>query len=278
VGLNPVVLIWGLGGDHNDSFAIFFVVLGFYLLLRARAASPPGAAELSGLVRKGDPRPRLRGLTLPRPAPAASLDIAAGAAFVVATGLKASAGIAIPIVLASLLGSPRRLLAVISGVVLTGALVAVASVSAFGLHFPDLALQTSLVTDLSVPNLLGLALGQGGETGVLHGVLTAALVCSLIAACVWAWRTREALTACGWAMLATLMTLSWMLPWYVIWVLPLAALAGSRRLRTASLVLGAYLILAWMPATGEVLNALHLHPGKTVVGREHSRAVNALLY
>jgi hypothetical protein len=64
----------------------------------------------------------------------------------------------------------------------------------------------------------------------------------------------------------------------VIWVLPFAALAGSRRLRTASLVLGAYLILAWMPSTGEVLTSLHLHPAHTTVGREHARAVNELLY
>ncbi len=37
VGLNPIVLVWGLGGDHNDFFMVFFIVLAFYLLLRARA-------------------------------------------------------------------------------------------------------------------------------------------------------------------------------------------------------------------------------------------------
>src|SRR5271154_3426309 len=36
VGLNPVVLVWGLGGDHNDFLMLFFIMLGFYLLLRAR--------------------------------------------------------------------------------------------------------------------------------------------------------------------------------------------------------------------------------------------------
>ena len=36
VGLNPIVLVWGLGGDHNDFLMVFFIVLGFYLLLRAR--------------------------------------------------------------------------------------------------------------------------------------------------------------------------------------------------------------------------------------------------
>ena len=37
VGLNPIVLVWGLGGDHNDFLMVFCIVLGFYLLLRARA-------------------------------------------------------------------------------------------------------------------------------------------------------------------------------------------------------------------------------------------------
>ena len=37
VGLNPIVLVWGLGGDHNDFLMVFFIVLGFYLLLRAQA-------------------------------------------------------------------------------------------------------------------------------------------------------------------------------------------------------------------------------------------------
>src|ERR1700684_962520 len=50
VGLNPVVLVWGLGGDHNDFLMVFCIVLGFYLLLRARARGAgrsPGAAPLA---------------------------------------------------------------------------------------------------------------------------------------------------------------------------------------------------------------------------------------
>jgi alpha-1,6-mannosyltransferase len=268
VGLNPIVLVWGLGGDHTDFFTIFFVVLGFYLLLRARAASLPGAPALSGLV-------RARRFRLP---PGLALDAGAGAAFVLAAGLKASAGVVVPIVLVSLLKTPRRLTAMLVGAGLAGLVTAAATISAFGVHFPDLTLQTSLVTDLSIPNLLGLVLGQGGETGVLHGVLTVALVGAIVAACVWTYRTREALTASGWAMLAALAATSWVLPWYVIWVLPLAALAGSRRLRIAALVIGAYLIVAWSPATAEVLNALNLHPGKSTVGRAHAREVRSLLF
>ncbi len=50
VGLNPIVLVWGLGGDHNDFLMVFFIVLGFYLLLRARSkVGPP--RETSGGMR-----------------------------------------------------------------------------------------------------------------------------------------------------------------------------------------------------------------------------------
>jgi hypothetical protein len=278
VGLNPVVLIWGLGGDHNDFLTIFLVVLGFYLLLRARAAALVGDASTQRLSRGASslraPR-RTSSLRVPR---GIALDLAAGVCLVAATGLKASAGILIPIVLASLVRSPRRLIALLAGMIAAAVLASLASVLAFGTHFPDLSLQGSLVTDLSLPNLLGLALGQGGETGVLRELITAALVCTVLACCVAAWRRREALTPSGWAMVAVLVTLSWVLPWYVLWILPLAALAGSRRLRTAALVLGAYLILAWVPATGEILAALHLHPAKTAVGRSHALVVDELLH
>ena len=42
VGLNPIVLVWGLGGDHNDFLMVFFIVLGFFLLLSARPRANEG--------------------------------------------------------------------------------------------------------------------------------------------------------------------------------------------------------------------------------------------
>ena len=69
----------------------------------------------------------------------------------------------------------------------------------------------------------------------------------MFASGVLAWRWRDSLTASGWATIALLVTLSWVLPWYILWVLPMAALSRSRKLRVAALALGAYLILTWMP-------------------------------
>ena len=107
------------------------------------------------------------------------------------------------------------------------------------LHVPDLSTQSRLVTNISVPNLVGLAVGSGGESESLHVLFSALLVAVVVVCCAHAWRTRSPFTAAGWASAALLVTLSWVLPWYVLWVLPLAALSSSRRLRAAALVLDA---------------------------------------
>jgi hypothetical protein len=299
VGLNPIVLVWGLGGDHNDFIMVFLVVLGFYLLLRARqrdheqlgedgvdrpdrdgpfAPAPPptlpaSLSDVRAAVAEVPLRERLREWLLPLSWP----EIGAGAAFVAAVAVKASGAVLIPVVLAGLLRMPRRLVQVLLGMAVTTALIAAASLIAFGLHFPDLSTQSRLVTSVSVPNLIGLALGQGGETDWLHTLLSATLIVAVALCCAQAWRRRSALTASGWSSVALLVTLSWVLPWYVLWVLPMAALSSSTRLRRTALVLGAYLIVAWAPASGQLWNAIHFHPEKTSLGRLHQRYVKELL-
>jgi hypothetical protein len=311
VGLNPIVLIWGLGGDHNDFLMVFFIVLGFYLMLRAWAA---GTETVSLTERQSvslterlsvSPAARLRGWLLPL----STLEIGAGVAFVTAAAVKASGGLLIPIVLAGLFRTPRRLAQVALGMAAACVVVGAVSLIAFGLHLPDLSTQGRLVTNVSMPNLLGLALGQGGESESLRFLLSGVLAGSVLICCVhaWGWRVpgRKArsasspapsatgsdpvlstagtgavdrsLTASGWASVVLLVTLSWVLPWYVLWVLPLAALSSSRRLRTVALALGVYLIIAWAPASGILWNAIGFHPEKTALGRLHQRSVKELL-
>jgi hypothetical protein len=292
VGLNPIVLVWGLGGDHNDFLMLFLIVLGFYLLLKAELAGDgAGEAEGAGSAERPwvGPTGRLRGWLFPL-SPA---EIVAGAAFVTAAAMKASGGVLIPVVLAGLLRTPRRLTQVVLGMAVACVLVGAVSLLAFGLHVPDLSTQSRLVTNLSVPNILGLALGQGGETDSLRILLSGVLAGSVLLCCVQAWRRSASspardggsgrpmpdrtLTAAGWASVALLVTLSWVLPWYVLWVLPLAALSSSRRLRRVALALGIYLILAWAPASGVLWNAIGFHPDKTALGRLHQRYVKELL-
>jgi hypothetical protein len=273
VGLNPIVLVWGLGGDHNDFLMAFFIVLGFYLLLRTRDRLDVGDCEEAADGGHERPRTGVRGWLLPLSAP----EIGAGAAFITAAAIKASGGVLIPVVLASLVRAPRRLLQVAIGMACAAAATAVVSLIAFGLHIPDLSTQSRLVTNVSVPNLIGLALGRGGETESLHLLLSAALLVCVALCCVQAWRRRGPITASGWAGVALLVTLSWVLPWYVLWVLPMAALSSSRRLRVAALVLGVYLIIAWAPASGLLWDTIGFHPEKTSLGRLHQRYVKELL-
>jgi hypothetical protein len=300
VGLNPIVLVWGLGGDHNDFLMVFCIVLGFYLLLRSgvwvagdqqaegsdkrvadgevdgHAAGPQSAVAVPPLDQPED-RGRWRGSVLTWLWPLAPMEIGAGMAFVTAAAIKASGAVLIPVVLAALLRAPRRAVQAVLGMLLAGVAVAAASLIAFGLHVPDLSTQSRLVTDVSVPNLLGLAIGNGGETETLRAVLSGVLILTVLLCCVFAWRRRDAITASGWVTIALLVTLGWVLPWYVLWVLPLAALSGSRRLRTTALVLGVYFIIAWAPASGLLWNKIGFHPEKTSLGRLHQRYVKELL-
>jgi hypothetical protein len=41
----------------------------------------------------------------------------------------------------------------------------------------------------------------------------------------------------GWATVALLLTTGFLVPWYVAWLLPLAALSSDRRLLTAAVLL-----------------------------------------
>ena len=279
VGLNPIVLVWGLGGDHNDFLMLFLFMLGFYLLLLARSRA--AASELSGAPAHGGALRRVLWLQGP--------EVGGGAAFVTAAGVKASAALLLPVVLVSLLRRPRALVNVLLGMLIAVAVVGAVSLAAFGLHIPDLSTQSGLVTNESVPNLIGLAVGAGGESEAVRAVMTSLLAAS-IALCCWSvWRRRppsgearaeeaeRVFTASAWDNVALLVTLSWVLPWYVIWALPLAALSRSRRLRVAVLTLGAYLIVAWSPASGLLWNALHFHPETTALGRLHQRYVKELL-
>jgi hypothetical protein len=288
VGLNPIVLIWGLGGDHNDFLMMFCVMLGFYLLLCAKASANDSlAAGADGrLVVGGDGAtaadrdskvviPWAHDLSPHNLSPAL---IGAGAAFVAAVAIKASAGILLPVVLAGLLRDRRSLLQVLLGMALGALVLGTSSVIAFGPHFPDLATQGRLVTMTSLPNLFGLAIGQGGETTTMRVLLSVVLVIVVAACSALAYRRRESITAAGWASVALLVTLSWVLPWYVLWLLPLAALSSSRRLRATALLVGVYLIVAWAPLTGNVFNAIGFHPEKTSLGRLHQRYVKELLY
>jgi hypothetical protein len=60
------------------------------------------------------------------------------------------------------------------------------------------------------------------------------------------------------------------MPWYVVWALPLAALAANRRLRRTTLVFTVFLLLTFTPEVTILLNAWGVRPMSTAVGKAAS--------
>ena len=79
-------------------------------------------------------------------------------------------------------------------------------------------------------------------------------------------------------MVALLVTLGWTLPWYIVWVLPFAALARSRSLRVAAAVITIYMYLTFMPYSPEILGFLHVNPAQTTLGQQETSYMQSLLF
>jgi alpha-1,6-mannosyltransferase len=234
---NPLVLVYALGGFHNDVFMLLAVLGGVALLLARREA-------------------------------------AAGASLAAAIAIKASAGVLLPF---ALLGARRRG-RLLSGALAATAVVALLSLAAFGVAAPSLGEQGSLLTRFSVPNALGQLLGLGGAPSWLLAAMRAAMGGAIALLALAAWRGRIGwLAAAGWATLALLASLAWLQPWYAAWLLPLAALARSRPLRYGALVLCAYVLLTFLPATGLLLQRIGYAPMASAIGHASIVRMHALM-
>jgi Glycosyltransferase family 87 len=227
VGLNPVMLELAVGGAHNDT-----IVLAF---LAGALALTAGAS------------PRLRG---------GALTLAAG------MGVKVTAGIVLPfLVLAP--SDWRERARVALAAILGLALMAGVGLIGFGSHalgFLDaVGEQQQLVAVHSIPAETARLVGLEGTPGWWRHCFVAAFVLVLT---YTLWRTARGAdwrVAAGWSTLALLLSTAWLLPWYAIWPLPLAAVGGNRRLRAATLVVCAYAILIHLPLADPLLSAPAIH-------------------
>jgi hypothetical protein len=196
-----------------------------------------------------------------------------GAALAGAVAVKASAGVLLPVVL---LGARRRGRA-FAGAAACAVVIGLTTLVVFGPHLPNDSSQSRLVVPFGLANVLGLALGLGGVTTGLRHVLELTLAGGVVAACVVALRGRWLVPAAAVSLLAIL-TLTWVMPWYIFWVLPLAALVPGRTLRIATLVAGVSLLLTWLPLGQEFAHEnLHLFPTRTAVGKQNSAYLHRLL-
>ncbi len=214
VGLNPVLLFYAVSGAHNDLIAALLMVCAIALMLQGRESPAAGAA-------------------------------------VAAAAIKLTVGLALPFVLVGAARSRRAAWAATLAIVVIG-------VPALLLFGPDLFTQLQRIgtdplfdTVFSGPDRIASALGTH-ITPVIRAGCTGLAGAVALAAVVWAWRGGDAITAAGWAFLALIASIASLAPWYLVWLLPLAALGRSRRLRVASLLATAYLIAVHLPALGGV--------------------------
>jgi alpha-1,6-mannosyltransferase len=227
VGLNPLTVIYGVGGGHNDLLMLLALMGGVYLLMLNRERS-------------------------------------AGALMVIAAAIKVSA--ILPMIFAVISGHGQRREKVRRGVVMGGvvatAAVAILTFALFGagsLHLPATLIQVQHEGDWhSVPGLLS-ALGfplASAVFSVLLGVAFVVIVL-LLARRVW-FGELDWVRATGWMTAAVLLTTSSLLPWYLAWLMPFTALVKDRRLWRFALVFTGFILAlqlgGYIPAFREWLN------------------------
>jgi uncharacterized membrane protein len=199
-GLNPLVLVLGVGGAHNDLLMGLLVLLAVWLVLARRARLAAGA--LAGAV-----------------------------------AIKLTALLLAPFLLAG--AGKRRRQAATTGIAAL-ALVALGAFALFGtapLHTVATlgAGGAHHVGELrSVPGFLAGYLGIGPIGSLVRALLGGACLLAVATLALLAWRGRIPwLTAACWAVLALLLCSTRLEPWYTLWLIPLAALSDDRRVRTA---------------------------------------------
>jgi hypothetical protein len=190
-------------------------------------------------------------------------DRSAGALLMVAVAVKFSALLLLPFLLIGVRQSSRRRELIVGSALAAIPLIAM-SLALYGFSHPNLSGQTELLTTFSVPQLVGLAMGIGGGGPDL---LRAAGVGFVLTVAYLVRRRGDWLSDAGWATVALLASLAWLMPWYVIWVLPLAAFGTSLKLRRAAAAFSVFLVLTFVPSTPIIFGLLHLNPMNTPVGQ-----------
>jgi hypothetical protein len=98
---------------------------------------------------------------------------------------------------------------------------------------------------MSIP--ITLARLTGFDPAAVRAAALAIFVAIFIYLLAWTWRGNDWLRAAAWASFALLIATAWLLPWYLIWALPLVALSRDRPLQLLTLALTVYQLPARMP-------------------------------
>ena len=227
VGLNPLVLVYGIGGAHQEPLMLLGAVGAVALALRGR-------------------------------------DATAGAAVLLAAGFKPSAVLLAPVVVLGCRRRGRALAGAVGGAALVGAVVLLAYGGHGPATGIQDRLVTPFSVPNVLAALAGQGGLTAHDRTLADAVLALA---ALGAAGAVAWRREWLPAAAGAVMLAGVLTLGWTMPWYVWWILPFAALARTRALAAACAVLSAWLALGAISQSPKLLHAAGYFPTRGPVGR-----------
>lgn len=211
VALNPLVLVHVVGGAHNDGLTMLLAMLGVAALLSAREAS-------------------------------------GGGALIAAAAIKASALFIAPFALLAA-AKQRPMGRLLLGGTLAAVVIEGLAYVGFGwewLHAFSLAGENQGRTSyMSIPIAVARLTGLDPDAARFVAlVLFLTLVFKLL---LWTWRGHDWVRASAWAALGLLLASAWLLPWYLVWPLPLAAISRDRTLQLLILALTAYQLGARIP-------------------------------
>jgi Glycosyltransferase family 87 len=200
-------------------------------------------------------------------------DRSAGVLLVAAIAIKFTMLLLLPFLLVAVKPFRRRLRLILGAVMGAIPLIAL-SIVLFGTSLPNLQDQTSNLTEFSVPNVVGDIIGAGGGAPWLLHVADVLLVLTVLLMLV---RRGDWLSRTGWAVFALILSLAWVMPWYLIWLTPLAALGTSIRLRRATIVLSLFMLVTAVPFTYWFLADRGINPLGGAAGKASQARVEKLL-
>lgn len=210
VGANPLYVLFGLGGAHNDMLMMFVMMGAVALMLVPRVT--------------------------------AGREAGAAAAIVAGALIKATVAVLLPYMILS-----RRRLAPVLGALAAILALAVIGLVAFGIHGIDVVAalnrDAAFVSSDSFANEIAHLFGKPGVFPVDHDLLKLALVVIALHLAWRTWRGYDWVAASGWVLLAISVTSTWLLAWYILWPLPLAVISRDRRLLASTLAIQGLFIL-----------------------------------
>jgi alpha-1,6-mannosyltransferase len=242
VALNPLVLVHVVGGAHNDGLAMLPAMLGVAALVVRRDYSAGASLVASAAIKSSSlfvapfafveaVRPRSA------PASAAALPPSPVRKHKWQLGFRTGEGGAS--------AAARLVLGALAAAIVLGAAGYLAFgwewLRAFGLAGENQGRTSHMSIPVTFARLTGI------DEGAVRVAALALFGVAIVWLLRWTWRGADWIRAAAWAGTGLLLATSWLLPWYPVWPLPLAAVARDRALAFVLLALTAYQLGARIP-------------------------------